>query len=770
MIIENIDSPNDSILSYSIVSSDEEENPLVLKLKISQSTRIPVVRLQKLDFNQYAVSPRTSTRPRKMRSFEDYEVNILSDTHPKAKSTPKKRSSNEETEIMDVEMNSPKIQRPRGTPKKTYYVDSDSDENLYSLCELTNKINLKTPTKRFLSKNEDTLDNEGSPAKKGTLVKTPVKTTPSRKASKRVDLNLSPMDENQGKRRIQTPQRYSDYSLQKSARKNLNESFRRTILKSRHNEENIKKDSDDSSRRRTLGRARTSYKQFYDSEDDDAEAFEVALKNSKMEISKPTTKRVLRSRSSSIASNYSPSCSFSSMDTDNDSIPGNKRLTKSRTNSEVFVHLSPEKVSKKEILTPKTPKTPRTRRLTTTTPKTAPKTPKNPLKLLRDGVITPSMHSRSKIIPRDSTPLMRARSQLHVSYVPTSLPCREKEYLDIYNFLRGKLDDSCGGCMYISGVPGTGKTATVTSVIESLLSDKKVSKFSYVNINGMRLTEPRQSYVEIWKQLTGKMVPWVQAQSLLEERFTKKKNQSTVVMLIDELDILCTKRQDVVYNLLDWPTKSKDQLIVITIANTMDLPERLLMSRVTSRLGLTRLTFQAYTHKQLMEIVTKRLSGIDSFNSDAVQLVARKVASVSGDARRALDICRRAAELAEEEGKDQTVNIMHINEALNAMITQPQVMAMRKCSRLQKLLLQAVVAEIERTGVEETTFAEVFKMLVSCCALDGFKMVSSTIAQRALSQLSACKLILTDQKCSDIYQRIILNVSVHDVYFALKKE
>jgi len=41
-----------------------------------------------------------------------------------------------------------------------------------------------------------------------------------------------------------------------------------------------------------------------------------------------------------------------------------------------------------------------------------------------------------------------------------------------------------------------------------------------------------------------------------------------------QLDILCTKRQDVVYNLLDWPSKSRDQLIVITIANTMDLPER----------------------------------------------------------------------------------------------------------------------------------------------------------------------------------------------------
>lgn len=55
----------------------------------------------------------------------------------------------------------------------------------------------------------------------------------------------------------------------------------------------------------------------------------------------------------------------------------------------------------------------------------------------------------------------------------------------------------------------------------------------------------------------------------------------------------------------------------------MDLPERLLMGRVTSRLGLTRLTFQPYSHKQLQEVVLARLTGTKIFNEDAVQLVAR---------------------------------------------------------------------------------------------------------------------------------------------------
>lgn len=60
--------------------------------------------------------------------------------------------------------------------------------------------------------------------------------------------------------------------------------------------------------------------------------------------------------------------------------------------------------------------------------------------------------------------------------------------------------------MYISGVPGTGKTATVTEVIRCLMKQVKldeIPKFDYIEINGMRLTEPRQAYVHIYRQLTG---------------------------------------------------------------------------------------------------------------------------------------------------------------------------------------------------------------------------------------------------------------------------
>lgn len=72
--------------------------------------------------------------------------------------------------------------------------------------------------------------------------------------------------------------------------------------------------------------------------------------------------------------------------------------------------------------------------------------------------------------------------------------------------------------------------------------------------------------------------------------------------------------------------------------------------------------------------------------------------------------------------------------------------------------------------MEETTFSDAFKMFISCVAIEGFKMVSVTNALSAVSRLSACRLVLSDPKCNDISQKLILNVSVDDVYYALKKD
>lgn len=71
--------------------------------------------------------------------------------------------------------------------------------------------------------------------------------------------------------------------------------------------------------------------------------------------------------------------------------------------------------------------------------------------------------------------------------------------------------------MYISGVPGTGKTATVHEVIRTLKAEsiekeapskpkkgkaKKANPvrddFKFIEINGLRLTDPYQAYSQIY--------------------------------------------------------------------------------------------------------------------------------------------------------------------------------------------------------------------------------------------------------------------------------
>jgi len=56
--------------------------------------------------------------------------------------------------------------------------------------------------------------------------------------------------------------------------------------------------------------------------------------------------------------------------------------------------------------------------------------------------------------------------------------------------------------MYISGMPGTGKTATVLEVVKELEEssiDGDMPAFQFVHLNGLNLTNPQQVFQVILK-------------------------------------------------------------------------------------------------------------------------------------------------------------------------------------------------------------------------------------------------------------------------------
>ncbi|RVW48707.1 Origin of replication complex subunit 1A [Vitis vinifera] len=254
------------------------------------------------------------------------------------------------------------------------------------------------------------------------------------------------------------------------------------------------------------------------------------------------------------------------------------------------------------------------------------------------------------------TELERAKATLLLTTLPKSLPCRIKEMEEITAFIKGAIcNDQClGRCLYIHGVPGTGKTMSVLSVMRNLRSEVdagSIKPYCFVDINGLKLASSENIYRVIYEALSGHRVGWKKALHLLNERFADeskiaKEEIRPCILLIDELDLLVTRNQSVLYNILDWPTKPHSKLIVIGIANTMDLPEKLL-PRISSRMGIQRLCFGPYNYQQLQEIISSRLQGIDAFERQAIEFASRTVTAISGDARRALEICRRAAELAD---------------------------------------------------------------------------------------------------------------------------
>jgi origin recognition complex subunit 1 len=319
------------------------------------------------------------------------------------------------------------------------------------------------------------------------------------------------------------------------------------------------------------------------------------------------------------------------------------------------------------------------------------------------------------------------------------LPCRENEFGEVYSHLESAIIDGSGACIYISGTPGTGKTATVREVVSQLnaaVESEELDDFIFVEINGMKVTDPHQSYSLLWEALKGDRVSPSQALDLLEREFNHPSpRRIPCVVLMDELDQLVTKNQSVMYNFFNWPNLRHSRLIVLAVANTMDLPERTLSNKISSRLGLTRITFPGYNHEQLMKIIQSRLEGVPGgiVEPDAVQFASRKVAAVSGDARRALDICRRAVELAESEsnnaetapntpskkaaaaqdskkaGKVGKVTIATIKKAIHEATTSPLQQHLRGLSLASKLLLAALVAKIRRTGLGESVIGEIIE-------------------------------------------------------------
>lgn len=237
-------------------------------------------------------------------------------------------------------------------------------------------------------------------------------------------------------------------------------------------------------------------------------------------------------------------------------------------------------------------------------------------------------------------------------------------------------------------------------------------------MNGMEMRYPFEAYVQLWEKISGRTVVPEHAAARLEAYFTKEESAATreakrrdgsVVVLLDEIDYLVTKNQSVLYNFFDWPTHNQQRrLIVLGVSNTLNLAEQL-HTRVQSRIGSRRCIFKAYDAKQIGNILRAKLlqasPAYTVFDEDAIVFVSKKTASLSGDIRRAFQICRTAAEhVMRERGNSSSEDpLVTIGDALKVSresFYSAKSQAMTRCTPFEALLLVTLACLSKSTGRE----------------------------------------------------------------------
>lgn len=292
----------------------------------------------------------------------------------------------------------------------------------------------------------------------------------------------------------------------------------------------------------------------------------------------------------------------------------------------------------------KVPITPRHRVLLTGSQLT-PRTPKTP--------ITPPQP--------DTSTYQTARQLFSRSSGSGGLVGRDSEKAELSTFLNTRLVSKSGGCLYVSGPPGTGKSAFVDEVSQQYRDADNV-KLCVINCMSVKST----------KDLSLKLSEDLGLEEdagfdYLKSCFVCGKAGSTFryIVVLDEIDRLVDLDLALLYSLFEWSMQASSRLTLIGIANALDLTDRFLPRLKSLRLTPELLPFMPYTASQIADVLTTKLKslctedipGVPFLHPAAIQFCAKKVASQTGDLRKAFDICRRAIDLVEKETKARDADL-----------------------------------------------------------------------------------------------------------------
>lgn len=377
--------------------------------------------------------------------------------------------------------------------------------------------------------------------------------------------------------------------------------------------------------------------------------------------------------------------------------------------------------------------------------------------------------------------LVKNRQALTIDYVPEKLPFRDEEAKTLAQVLSTVFKGARPSNLLLFGKPGTGKTAVARNVVERLQKKSNELKIdvTVIFINAKSAGSAYKILFEVAEELginreQGKQVHFTglsmgEATDRILQYIQKKKLH--FILIVDEIDSLVDKSgDDILYNF----TRANQRMgkggfvTLIGISNSLTFKDKL-DPRVRSSLSEEEAVFNPYTVDQLRQILHERskLAFSEGAVTDAaINLCAAVAGREHGDARKAIDLLRVAAELAEREGASK-VDEKHVRAGQDRIERDAPFIALKNAPAHHKLVVIAVTKS--RSGIT----GDVYDTYLALCKQSEQKPLTQRRVTQIINELELLGLVSTDVISQGRYgrsQKIKISVPQTTVSEALKED
>ncbi len=357
-------------------------------------------------------------------------------------------------------------------------------------------------------------------------------------------------------------------------------------------------------------------------------------------------------------------------------------------------------------------------------------------------------HLIDNIVSKKS--IFKSKEALRHTFTPKELPHREKEIKALLDILVAPLKQETPSNLFLYGKTGTGKTLVSRFVCECIKEKAKLRDISFeVLYLNCELVDTGYRVLAKLATFLGKEVPptgWP-TDKVYEEFFEAvEANKGCVVVILDEIDKLVKKvgDDDILYHLSRINQDLKNsKLSLIGISNILTFREKL-DARVKSSLSQEEIVFPPYDAIQLKDILWQRVKlGLNEKTVDelVVSLCSALAAREHGDARRALDLLRISAEIADKRNAS-SISEKDVREAYVKIETDKIEEAVNSLPLQTKVILASILS-LEQEESKIITSGDVYLTYSSVIHNLDIERLTSRRVSDHISELSSLGLVET---------------------------